>query len=34
MTRLEGVIEARTAELIADARGEPVQASVLAPTPA
>jgi len=34
MARLEGVIEARTAELIAGARGEPVQASVLMPTPA
>jgi len=33
MARLEGVIEARTAELIAGARGEPVQASVLMPTP-
>jgi 1-acyl-sn-glycerol-3-phosphate acyltransferase len=34
MARLEGVIEARTAELIAVARGEPVQPSVLMPTPA
>jgi len=34
MARLEGVIEARTAELIAGARGEPVKASVLMPTPA
>jgi 1-acyl-sn-glycerol-3-phosphate acyltransferase len=34
MARLEGVIEARTAELIAGAKGEPVQASVLMPTPA
>ena len=34
MARLEGAIEARTAELIAGARGEPVKASVLMPTPA
>jgi 1-acyl-sn-glycerol-3-phosphate acyltransferase len=34
LARLEGVIEARTAELIAGARGEPVQTSVLMPTPA
>jgi 1-acyl-sn-glycerol-3-phosphate acyltransferase len=34
MARLEGVIEAQTAELIAGARSEPVQASVLMPTPA
>ena len=34
MARLEGVIEARTAELIASARGAPVQTSVLMPTPA
>jgi 1-acyl-sn-glycerol-3-phosphate acyltransferase len=34
MARLERVIEARTAELIAGARGEAVQVSVLMPTPA
>jgi 1-acyl-sn-glycerol-3-phosphate acyltransferase len=34
MTRLERVIETRTAELIAGAKGEPVQASKLMPTPA
>ena len=34
MARLEAVIETRTSELIARARGEPVRASVLMPTPA
>jgi 1-acyl-sn-glycerol-3-phosphate acyltransferase len=33
MARLEAVIEARTAELIAEATGEPVKASVLVPAP-
>jgi 1-acyl-sn-glycerol-3-phosphate acyltransferase len=33
MARLETAIEARTAELIAEATGKPVEASVLVPTP-
>ena len=33
LARLEGVVEARTAELIAMATGEPVKAGVLVPTP-
>jgi 1-acyl-sn-glycerol-3-phosphate acyltransferase len=33
MTRLETAIEARTAELVAEATGKPAALSVLVPTP-
>jgi 1-acyl-sn-glycerol-3-phosphate acyltransferase len=33
MERLEAAIETRTAELIAQATGEPVRPSILVPTP-